>query len=92
MVLQMDLVNAYDRNPDKTFSKGFIRDSSGEINPASTFNPNNDVWNFLMCNAHWTGKPNLMRQDPLVPTYKETSDLLDGRWKPLTYSRRQRFL
>ena len=86
-VLQMDFVNAYDKHPDKLFSKGFHKDSLGRINPARTFDPYKDVWNFYMHDAHFK----LMEQTPLLSCYGGSSGSLDGRWRPVVYSRRQRF-
>ena len=87
-VLQMDFINAYDRNPDSIFSKGFQRDSSGKLNSAKTFDPSRDVWSFLMQETHRTSTLSLMKQQPLLASCKNTSRYIDERWQPLTYSRR----
>ena len=90
MVLQMDFINAYDRNPDRIFSRGIRRNSGGRLNPAKTFDPGENLWNFLMHEFHGYSMNSLLRQEPLLAFAEERLKPIDERWRPLVFQRSQR--
>ena len=90
MVVQMDFINAYDRNPDKIFSSGIHRDSGGRLNPAKTYDPGKNSWNFVMHENHGRNMNTMLKQEPLLASSEGRLKQIDERWHPLVFQRSQR--
>lgn len=90
MVVQMDFINAYDRNPDPIFSYGVRKDYGGTFNPAKTYDPGRNLWNFLMHDLHGYRVNSLLKQGPLLTVSENRLKPIDERWHPLIFQRSER--